>query len=144
MQNTRTAGPSSMTNLSLTGALGVLGGIWLIISPFVFGYNDLSADKTSGQNATTMGISCGVITILWAGFCLATKRMPALQKYRFNAAIGLILMGVWLMAAPYLFDYAHLRNPLSNLQITGAIFILVAGYVFQELYSQFQERVTSN
>jgi len=140
MQNVTTTRASSTTNLSLTGALGILGGVWLIISPFVMGYNDLSGDKTGGQNATIMGISCGVITILWAGFCLATERMPALQKNRFNAAIGLVLMGVWLMAAPNLFNFADLRNPLYNLQITGAIFVIVAGYVFQELYSQYQER----
>ena len=125
------------------GGLGVLGGIWLIVSPFVFGYNDLSVGKTGGQNATIMGIICGVMAILGAGFCIATEKMPAMQKLRFNVAIGLVLLGVWLMAAPYLFNYADLRDPLSNLQITGAIFVLVAGYVFQALYSRYQERLST-
>ena len=138
--NTNIIRQSSLTNLSLTGALGVLGGIWLIVSPFVFGYNDLSRANTGSQNATTMGIICGILTILLAGFCLATEKMPEMQKYRFGAAIGLVLMGVWLMLAPYVSNYAEVRNSLYNCQITGAIFILVAGYVFQELYSQYQEK----
>ncbi len=141
MQNITAARPSSMISFTLMGGLGILGGIWLIVSPFVFGYNDLSVGKTGGQNATTMGIICGSIAILLAGFCLLTEKMPTLQKSRFNAAIGLILLGVWLMAAPYLFNYADLRNPLYNLQITGAIFVIVAGYVFQAIYSQYQERL---
>ena len=139
MQNTMMARSRSTTSLTITGALGVLGGIWLIVSPFVFGYNDLSTDKTGGQNATTMGITCGIIAILLAGFCLATERMPEMRKYRFGAAVGLILMGVWLLAAPYLFNYADLRNPLYNLQITGSIFVIVAGYVFQAVYSRYQD-----
>ncbi len=139
MKNITTLRTSETTNLTLTGAVGVLGGIWLIVSPFLFGYND-SNSANSSTGATTMGLVCGVITIGLAGFCMATEKLPTMQLYRFGAAIALILMGVWLVLAPYLFDYFSLRNPLYNLQITGVIFILIAGYVFQELYSQYQER----
>lgn len=33
--------PSDTINLTFTGGLGILGGLWLIISPFLFGYNSL-------------------------------------------------------------------------------------------------------
>ena len=139
MQNmTSKARISSTLNLTMIGAFGVVGGIWLIVSPFLLGYNDTNTDSGSA-NATTMGVICGLLTILLVGFCLITEKNPEMHNYRFGATIGLILTGVCLLVAPYLFNYASLRNPLYNLQITGAIFVIVAGYIFQELYSHYQE-----
>ena len=139
MQNITSTRTSSTAIQSVAGALGVLGGIWLIISPFLLGYDNLKENVTAGQNATTMGIICGVISILLAGFCLVTERMPEMRNIRIGASVGLILMGVWLMSAPYLFNYSEYRDPLINLQITGIIFVIVAGYVFQEVYYHYRE-----
>lgn len=123
----------SVLNLTLAGGLGVLGGIWLIVAPFIFDYNLV---KVNGENATLMGIICGIVTILIALFCIGTERVAALRPYRYLAGVALIGMGIWLMLTPYLFNYSTLRNALWNLQITGGIFALVAGFVMQEMFSR--------
>lgn len=125
--------PSDTINLTFTGGLGILGGLWLIISPFLFGYNSLPVFTVQGQNATLLGIITGIITIGLAGFLVATEKLPTMQTYRTWAGMALVAMGAFLMASPYLFNYSVLKDPLWNLQITGAIFILVAGFVMQEL-----------
>ncbi len=127
----------STTNLTLTGGLGVVGGIWLIISPYLFDYSGYAA------NATLLGIVAGVVTIALSGFCILTEKMPAMQTYRFYAGIALVAMGVLLMAGPYLLNYNQLRDPLWNLQLTGAVFILIAGFVVQELYTRSREEAVS-
>lgn len=128
--------PLWSANITLVGSLGVLGGIWLIISPYLLGYADMAgALKVNNDNATLTGLIGGVIAIALAVFCIIAERIPATQPYRFAAGIGLLGLGLGLMMAPYLFNYAVLRDPLWNLQITGAVFVLVAGYIMQELYS---------
>lgn len=125
--------PLSNRNLTLTGALGVLGGIWLIVSPYLFDYS------STVSNAAILGIICGIVAIGLSGFAIATERMPNMLTYRFVAAIGLVALGVLLECAPYLFNYSKLRDPLWNLQITGGIFIVIAGFVLQELYTRNKE-----
>jgi hypothetical protein len=134
----------STVNLTLTGALGVLGGVWLIVSPFLFDYASLGAAfKIPGDNATLLGIICGVIAIVLSLFCTLTEKQSNLQKYRFIAGGLLVFLGVWLMAAPYLFNYSKLRDPLWNLQITGGLFALIAGFVMEELYTRSKEEAIS-
>ena len=133
MNETMSVKPLSNVNLTLTGALGVLGGIWLIVSPYLFDYSSTVA------NAAILGIICGVVAIVLSGFAIATEKMANMQTYRFAAGIGLILLGILLVCAPYLFNYSKLRDPLWNLQVTGGIFIVIAGFVMQELYTRSQE-----
>jgi len=126
----------STLNLTFTGGLGVLGGLWLIVSPYLFDYNNLpTAAKfvENGSNATLLGLITGIITIAISIFLIATEKMPQMQLYRNIGGWLLVVMGVFLMAAPYLFNYSMLRDPLWNLQLTGAVFVLIAGYVMQEL-----------
>lgn len=126
----------STLNLTFTGGLGILGGLWLIVSPYLFDYNNLPAAAKfveNGSNATLMGLITGIITIAISVFLIATEKMPQMQLYRNISGWLLVLMGVFLLSAPYLFNYAILRDPLWNLQLTGAAFVLIAGYVMQEL-----------
>lgn len=126
----------STLNLTFTGGLGVLGGIWLIVSPYLFDYNNLPAAAKfveNGSNATLMGLITGIITIAVSVFLIATEKMPQMQLYRNIGGWFLVVLGVFLMAAPALFNYSILRDPLWNLQLTGALFVLIAGFVMQEL-----------
>jgi hypothetical protein len=132
----------STLNLTFTGGLGVLGGIWLIISPYLFDYSNFGGAKTlkaSADNATLLGLICGIITIVISVFLIATEKNNNLLQARIFAGISLVLMGVLLLAAPYLFNYSMIRDPLWNLQLTGAIFVLIAGYTVQELATRRRE-----
>ncbi len=136
MNNNMTLSRFSTLNLTLSGGLGVLGGLWLIVSPYLFDYNNLPAAAKfveNGQNATVLGLITGIITIAISVFLVATEKMAQMEFYRNIGGWLLVLMGVFLMAAPYLFNYSILRDPLWNLQLTGAFFTIIAGYVMQEL-----------
>lgn len=130
-------------NLTLTGSLGIVGGIWLLIAPFLLNYKDTAAAnlQTNANNATILSLIAGAVAIVLAGFAVATERMPQLRPYRYIAGFALLALGLVLMAAPYLFNYAVLRNPLWSLQITGGIFALIAGFVMQELFKTETEQV---
>ncbi len=132
----------STLNLTFTGGLGVLGGLWLIVSPYLFDYSNFSGAKNlkgSADNATLLGLICGIITIVISVFLIATEKNNNMLQARIYAGISLILMGVLLMAAPYLFNYSMIRDPLWNLQLTGAFFVLIAGYTVQELATRRRE-----
>jgi vacuolar-type H+-ATPase subunit I/STV1 len=127
----------SVGNLTLSGGLGVLGGIWLIIAPFILDYSAVaSTATTNANNATLMSIIVGVVAIVLSIFLVATEKIQSLHTLRLYAGIGLIFVGVWLMAAPFLFNYNSLAQPLMSMQIAGALYILVAGFVMQELYNR--------
>ncbi|MEI6046164.1 MAG: hypothetical protein WCS37_17570 [Chloroflexota bacterium] len=137
MKNTAKLFSFSTVNLTLTGVLGALGGVWLILAPSLLNYT--LPTKTQGDNATLMAIICGVIAIVLSLFCTVTEKQVALQKYRFIAGSLLVVLGIWLMAAPYLFNYAIVRDALWSLQITGGLFALTAGFVMEELYTRSKE-----
>jgi uncharacterized membrane protein HdeD (DUF308 family) len=127
----------SVGNLTLSGGLGVLGGIWLIVSPFILDYNAVAKTATTNaNNATLMCIIVGVVAIVLSGFLVVTEKIESMHTLRLYAGIGLIFVGVWLMAAPFLFNYNSLGQPLINMQITGALYILAAGFIMQELYNR--------
>lgn len=134
MKNTTTLRSFSVLNLTAAGGLGVLGGIWLIVSPYLFDYNNLTgADKELGNTATTIGLITGIVAIVLALAAIATERLEGFKTYRLLAGGLMVALGVALMVLPYIFDFQTVRDPLWNLQITGGIFILIAGYVVQEI-----------
>ena len=129
-------------HLILSG-LGIVGGIWLILAPFVLNYaNATSFDAVTKKPisvdltvATNSDISCGVILIALVVFMLLTVNNEKLAKVRINVGIEIILLGVYLMAAPYLFEMlkvgVRLDGPSLNDQLIGSLIILLGGFAFQ-------------
>ena len=125
---------------TLGGTLGILGGLWLIASPFVLGYNTIGdvmltihgasvvQDASSAPYVTYIG---GVIILALVVFSLITARIPRFRSYRIYAAAAAILTGIGLMAQPYFSEYDGVRTPLYNLQLTGATIIIIAGFVVE-------------
>ncbi|MDB5080266.1 MAG: hypothetical protein JWP00_2190 [Chloroflexi bacterium] len=134
------------TSRLVYGASGIIGGIWMLIAPFALGYNNITAldPKTKTRvpvdlgAVTTSDIIVGVLLIVLTGFALATASNPALLKLRKYANITVILTGVYLLAAPYLFDllqvasYLSLDKPNTNDQLIGMLTILIAGFAYQK------------
>lgn len=141
---TQTTGLS--TSRLVYGGLGIIGGIWLVIAPFALGYNNLTAldAKTKKQVPVDLGavtasdIIVGVILIVLTGFALATASNPTMTKLRMYANVAVIVAGVYLIAAPYLFDllkvasYLSLDKPNTNNQLMGLLTIVVAGFAYQK------------
>ncbi len=133
--STLTSSKPSILNQTVSGGLGVLGGLWLVVSPFILydGYKDKAA-KEAADTATTAGIVLGIVAILLAVFCIVTENRVDMFKYRMIAGVSMVVMGVYMFLAPELSDFASFKDPTYNLQFTGAAFILIAGFVTQEIY----------
>lgn len=107
------------------GLLGIVGGIWLIVSSFVLDYSYVDA-------AYWNSIITGTIFIILVSFCVGAANRIGLLLMR-QVAEGLkILAGIWLILAPFLFDYTSTTSALWNHIITGGLFILITGYALIE------------
>jgi hypothetical protein len=145
------------TSRLVYGGSGVIGGIWLILAPFVLSYNNMTVldAKTKQQVPVDLGavtansIIVGVILLALVGFGLATASNPAMAKLRMYANIAVIGVGVYLLAVPYLFDllkvasYLSLDKPNTNDQLIGLLTIIIAGFTFQKEFLP-QEAGTGN
>jgi len=134
------------TSRLVYGGLGILGGIWLLIAPFALGYNNITTLNAATKKqvpvdlgaVTASDIIVGVILIVLTGFALAAASNPALAKLRMYANVAVIVAGVYLIAAPYLFDllkvasYMSLDKPNTNDQLMGLLTVVVAGFAFQK------------
>jgi|GEM_PF-1293392 len=130
------------------GGLGIVGGIWLILAPFVLNYGgttiiDAKTKKPVAVDlsaVTTSDIICGVLLVALVGFALLTANNVAMAKLRFYAGTTVILVGVYLLAAPYLFDllkvaeYMGLDKPNTNDQLVGILTIVLGGFAFQSTF----------
>lgn len=103
------------------GWLGVIGGIWLIISPYVLGYSGNSA-------ATTNDIILGIIQIILTGYWALTFNLPGQAQVRLAAVWLAVLAGVWLIISPWVLGYNGLDSALWNNLILGILFVIIEGY----------------
>lgn len=92
-----------------------LGGLWLIISPFILGY---SATNAAMNNDVIVGVIVGVlalITIIWAR-----------QTASWLSWI-IALVGIWEIAAPFLLGYTSTTSAAWNGVILGIIILVFSG-----------------
>lgn len=126
MQNANPGNPvnragGEAANATWPGWLGVIGGIWLIIAPFILNY---SSYPTPLYN----DIIVGVIAIILTGFCSLTYNQASTSQARMVAGWLAALAGLWLIIAPFVLGYSNVSNALWNDIITGVVFIVVALY----------------
>jgi hypothetical protein len=93
--------------------VNVLAGLWMIISPFVLGYSNLSGALWSD---VIVGIAIAVVAAIRAG---GAVDQPWLSWV--NA-----LLGAWLIVSPWVLGFADSANALWNNVIIGVI-VLVLG-----------------
>lgn len=87
--------------------LNVLAGIWLIISPWVLGFNDL-------QVAFWDTLLVGIAVLVLAAIRLATTGTQGLSW------INLIL-GVWLIISPFALGFAAAQVSMGNAIFLGVL-----------------------
>lgn len=93
--------------------LDVLAGIWLIISPFVLGFQDI-------RNATSNDVIFGIIIVILA----AIRFFGAYAVSSLSWIVALI--GLWILVSPWVLAYFVNGTPLWNNIITGIVIIVLA------------------
>jgi hypothetical protein len=77
------------------GALGLLTGVWVALSPWFITLQD------GGSNATAVDLISGLAVAAVGAFALASPRaFSGLQ-------LGSLLLGIWLIIAPPILDHKH-------------------------------------
>jgi hypothetical protein len=97
--------------------LNVLAGIWLIISPWVLGFGDMTM-----QAAFWSTLLSGIAVLVLAAIRLATTGTQALSWLN-------LLAGVWLIISPFVLAFSAAQMAMGNaifLGILVAIFSLWA------------------
>lgn len=85
-------------------------GIWLFISPWVLGFTSVANAAT---NAWILGIAVAVVAII-------ALSMPQLWEEWVN-----LILGVWLIIAPWVVGFSNMSTPTWNSVILGIIVALV-------------------
>jgi hypothetical protein len=145
------------TSLSLSqkvlGAFGIVGGIWMIAAPFVLNYGGITVldAATKKQVSADLGavtandIVIGVLLILVGIAALLVTNSKTIYQLQKVAVIGAIVIGIYLMAAPYLFDllkvaeYLGLDKPNTNDQLVGILSVIAGGYAYQQKFGTVVE-----
>lgn len=92
-------------------------GLWLLISPFTFGYSGSKGALAAFWNSVIVGLLIGAISLSEA----LAKETPATSWF-------VSVLGIWMVFAPYLLDYVAITPVLRNSLIVGLVVAALAGY----------------
>ncbi len=107
-----TTRPVRSQNAGASG-LNILLGIWLIIAPFVLGYARIEAAQT---NDVIVGIIVAIIATI--------RTFGAFTQPGWSWVN--VLLGVWLIIAPFVLGYSGGPTPLWNDIILGVVIAILA------------------
>ena len=86
-------------------------GVWLVVSPWVLGFDD-------HETAALVAWLGGAAVIVFAG-------VGAYMQEAWEEAITVIL-GLVLMGAPWAFDFADERTAMTNIAASGVLIVVFA------------------
>lgn len=86
----------------------MLAGLWLIATAFAFGYPPQSAPQ---ENAFFVGLTVLVIAFVCAISVAASRWLSWVN----------VILGVWMVMAPFVLGYTGIRIALLNDMIVGVI-----------------------
>jgi hypothetical protein len=102
-------------SFSVPSGLNFAAAVWLIISPWVLGFNDFTA-------MTWNLVISGAVVLLFSGVRLwGTNAISSLSWI--NAAIG-----VWVFISPWVFGDSAVASILWDCVITGAVVFLLGAW----------------
>lgn len=106
-------GMSHLHQIRIASGLNILAALWLIISPYGFGYHLLNPPF---WNSIVVGVAVAFFAILRI---VMPFRYPEISWINF-------LLGVWLLVAPFLLGFADLPAALWNTLFVGVFAMLMA------------------
>lgn len=86
-------------------------GIWMLISPWVLGYQ---GETSAMWNAVVLGILIGAAAI------------GALAQPKAWAEWANVVLGIWLVIAPWILGFSAMREPMANAVIVGVATAVLA------------------
>jgi hypothetical protein len=92
--------------------INIILGIWLIIAPFVLGYNRLDV---AVWNDIILGVIVAIVALI--------RTFGAGQT---SASWINVLAGIWLIIAPFVLNYGNHPTPRYNDIILGILVIIFA------------------
>lgn len=97
--------------------VSVLVGVWLIVSPWVLGFQ---GESYAMGNAVLVGIALGAIAV-------GTILVPRAWEEWTESGLG-----VWLIASPWVLDFQHLSEARTNALAAGIAVLVLALWVLVE------------
>jgi SPW repeat len=110
----------NMTNLdhssqiAIASGINVLLGIWLVVSPWFYGYATASTDVT--WNSVIVGL---LIVI-----CAAVRSFAPLRRAALSGVN--ILLGIWVLLSPWVYGYSADVPRLGTNVVVGIVVIALA------------------
>lgn len=110
--NSATATAGTRSTSSGFSAFNFIPAIWMVISPYVLGFSNLT---TATWNNVAAGIAIGIVTAACMG---------AYEKSGWSWVNA--LLGVWVIISPFVLGFATNTELMWNNIIVGAVVALVA------------------
>lgn len=140
--------PSLSLSQMVLAALGLIAGSWMLVAPAVLNYGGITVLNATTKKqvpvdlsaVTASNITVGVVLIVLGLAALLVTNNKLIYQVQMVANLGMMVAGIYLMTAPYLFDllkvasYMSLDKPNTNDQLIGILTVVVAGFVFQRTY----------
>jgi hypothetical protein len=98
--------------IKAAGIISLLAGIWLFLSPWVYG----AQSAPNAYNTWTAATAIIIFSVLRIGSPVKTRMLGAVT----------LLVGVWVFAAPWLYGYSASTGRLANSLCVGVI-VFVTG-----------------
>ncbi|MGH7927550.1 MAG: SPW repeat protein [Candidatus Binatia bacterium] len=104
------------TTVRTVSGLDVIVGLWLIVAPFALGY-------ASVVNALWNDIIIGAAVVILA----ASREIGEGYKVAWPSWIN-VLLGLWLIFAPFALGYSSIQNAVWNDALFGIAIAILAGW----------------
>lgn len=106
-----------MKTIKTLSWLVVLVGAWEVIAPFVLGY-------TVATGALWDAIILGIGLIIFAGWAALSNEISTIRGLNWIN----VILGVWLILAPFIIGYTSFGAALWNDIIVGIVAVVLAGW----------------
>src|SRR5947209_1729350 len=126
--NDNTTG-SDVNSSRIASSLNVIAGLWLIISPFVLGYTDMT---TALWNSIILGVLVAVLAGIRAAYPTENVGLSWIN----------LLFGLWLIISPFVLRFDNPR-PTWNEVILGIIVGILAVWSAMAMMPTMIPRITS-
>lgn len=116
----------------LVSGINLLAGLWLIIVPYFYDFASMSRQDvgTSPESrATANMLVAGFVIVVIAAIRMAyAYRMAGYQRPTMWLSWLNLLVGLWLIIAPFVLSYSDLAGAFWNSIIVGAIVIVLGAW----------------
>ena len=112
--------PTHYTQVRIASALNFLLGLWVLIAPFVLGYNAFTLSAVGYSRALFNDVAVGAIVAL-----IAAARFLFAYRHDWPSWISVIL-GIYLVLSPFIWVYGYYGYAAGSDVYSGALIAWIA------------------